>query len=84
MKMKEEQERMLWDMKYSLDCAILAVGRDTVVDYLCNSGHTDTKTTWATLTDGYVLQEHYDCLKEKYNIVLISSALRHPHVQEAW
>ena len=60
-RMKEEHERILWETARAIEYALDRGLRDDLVDYLEEKERT-------LLFSGYVLQEHYDCLKQKYEI----------------
>lgn len=76
--MLEEKEQILWEAHVAINDALRLVGRDELIDFLAES-------TRKELFSGYVLQEHYDCLKSKYQILKSSHGLQHDALMRtAW
>lgn len=70
-----EQELALWQAKTSLEFAIEKCGRDATLDFL-------SPETRQLIFTGYVLQEHYNTLLDKYGICKMSSDLLRDIVAE--
>ena len=74
-RMKEEQERILWEAKQAIETCLDQGLRDDLIDYI---GHINR----ARLFAGYVLQEHYDTLKHSLGISRMSSKILHEVANE--
>lgn len=72
-----QQELLLWNASSMIEACLDNNLRNELVDYL-------SPVVRAKLFDGYVLQEHYDYLAQKYDILKMSSNLQQQVIQEAW
>ena len=66
--MKEDQEHILWEAARAIAVCLSQGLRDELIDYLDEENR-------ARLFSGYVLQEHYDTLKQSLDISRMSSKL---------
>lgn len=66
--LSKQKERILWEAKRAIEEALIWVGRDELIDYL-------SVETRQQLFKGYVLEEHYNCLAKRYDILRMSSKI---------
>lgn len=72
-----QQELLLWNASSMIEACLANNLRNELIDYL-------SPVVRAKLFDGYVLQEHYDCLARKYDIAKMSGNLQQQVIQETW
>lgn len=72
-----QQELLLWNASSMIEACLDNNLRNELVDYL-------SPVIRAKLFDGYVLQEHYDYLAQKYDIAKMSSNIQQQVIERTW